>query len=101
MDNYNEYDNRDTNTALSKEARERYALLLRIVEANIFLEEFYSDWIHMYDNIKKRWIADPPDYECIMDRWRGGDGGRRRWNCDGSNKDDHIYNLDEYITIAG
>ena len=98
--------NEDDALALSEEARERYAPLFRVVEAEIFLEDFYSDRMHMYDDAKKRWISDPPHYERIMDGWRGGDdggGGRRRPGDggDADDDDDRKSNLDKYISMAG
>lgn len=48
--------------------RKKYAPLFRVVRAELYLENFYSDRMHMYNNETGKWNAPPPTYDCIMNQ---------------------------------
>lgn len=38
----------------------------RVVDAQVFVDNFCSDRSHMYDKEKQQWNAPPPLYSCIL-----------------------------------
>lgn len=46
--------------------RETFAPLFRVIPALIFLKNFSSDRMHMYDAETQTWNAPPPHYDCIL-----------------------------------
>lgn len=70
----------------SKKEEKLYAPLFRVVRAEHYLETFFSDRMHMLKDGK--WIASPPDYDCITT------ANMVR------NKNGYFSNLDDYIDMS-
>ena len=68
-----------------KDDAKNYAPLFRVIRAEIYLQEFYSDRMHMMKDGK--WLAKPPSYECIT-----APNMKK-------NKEGHLSNLDDYIAM--
>lgn len=49
---------------LDDKARKKYSPKFRVIRAELFLQHFYSDRMHMFQNGK--WSSPPPSYDCIL-----------------------------------
>lgn len=65
----------------------KYAPKFRVIRAEFFLQIFYSDRMHMYQN--GQWNAPPPTYDCIMTEIK-----KMKVNSKG-----HLSNLDDFINM--
>ena len=63
-----------------------YEPLFRVVRAEFYLENFYSDRMHMMED--GQWLATPPSYDCITTPNMI------------KNKRGHFSNLDDYIAMS-
>jgi len=72
----------------TKNERDKYAPLFRVIPAELYLEHFYSDRMHMYNVETKKWNAPPPDYDCIMNH---------KQNPAKRNEAGNLSNLDDYV----
>lgn len=75
---------------LNKEAsHQKYAPMFRVVRAELFIQNFYSDRMHMFQNGK--WLSPQPEYDCILT-----DAKNMKLNNSG-----HKSNLHDYINMSG
>lgn len=70
--------------------RDKYAPLFRVIPADIYLENFYSDRMHMFNSGTGQWNAPPPTYDCIMNH---------KTNPTERNKEGNLSNLAEYVSM--
>jgi|AntRauTorckE5430_2_1112549.scaffolds.fasta_scaffold00571_4 hypothetical protein len=69
-----------------KKDERKFAPLFRVVRAEYYLENFYSDRMHMIkDGV---WLAKPPSYDCITTSNMK------------MNKKGHLSSLDDYVTMS-
>lgn len=70
-------------------ASRKFSPKFRVVRAEMFLQNFYSDRMHMFQNGK--WSSPPPTYDCILTDLR-----KMKLSKDGS-----MSNLNDYISMSG
>ena len=70
----------------ANEEMRQFAPSFRVIPAAVYLENFYSDRMHMFDREKQTWSSPPPTYDCIMRGWDGRETKSRS-------------NLDQYIIM--
>lgn len=70
--------------------RDKYTPLFRVIPADIYLENFYSDRMHMFNSGTGQWNAPPPTYDCIM---------IHKINPTERNKEGNLSNLAEYVSM--
>ncbi len=69
--------------------KNKFAPKFRVVRAELFLQNFYSDRMHMYQDGK--WNAPPPKYDCILTDVRNMK----------LKKKGTLSNLNDYISMSG
>jgi len=69
-----------------KKDEKKFAPLFRVVRAQYYLENFYSDRMHMMKD--GEWLAKPPSYDCITT------SNMKK------NKKGHLSSLDDYVTMS-
>jgi hypothetical protein len=69
-------------------ATKKYAPKFRVIRAELYLKNFYSDRMHMFHNGK--WSSTPPSYDCILTT----DGGMKM------KKGGKKSNLNDYISMS-
>lgn len=76
---------------VDEKARKQYSPKFRVVRAELFLRNFYSDRMHMFHNGK--WSSPPPKYDCILTDIGKSESELR--NTTGS-----MSNLNDYINMT-
>lgn len=81
--------------ALDRQIDEDYLPLFRVVDAKEYLEQFYSDRMHMFKDGK--WSAPPPNYKPIMN---GFEFARENGRTGHQQECKNLSNLEKYIDMS-